>query len=177
MASTNRRYIKDTVIAVGHQTVFGTAAGTTNVLQQRAARSSVEPGYQYVDIGRGTSGSYWPKDLHFKTAEMPTASLELYLTKKTLSFFAEHAMHGQPTATQANTDLSIANDGGSYLSVLVLNGVRPHLNTDAVWKLYVSVTDGGAGTGHTVDIYKDSGKAAGDKVATGTGRVQLVIGN
>lgn len=166
MAHTNRRYLKDAVVAVGHQTAFGTPASTSAVMQVRCSRTAIDPGFQYVET-RGTSGAYHPKDTHWKTAETPQATLEMPCTKKALSFFAEYAFHGQPTATQANSDLTIANDGGSYLGGdLVLNGVRPHFNTDATWKLYVVVTDGGSGTGHTVSVYSDSGKSA--LVAQGT---------
>lgn len=167
MAHTNRRYLKDAVIAVQHQTAFGAAGSTTGAMKLRCSKTSVDPGYQYVDL-RGTSGSYHPKDTHFKTAEMPKVSLEMPLTKKALTFFAEHAMHGQPTATQANSDLSIANDGGGALaSALVLNGVRPHMNTADNWKIYVTVTDETPGAGQArVSLYMDSGRT--QKVAEGS---------
>lgn len=157
MAITNRRYLKDTTIAVNHQTAFGTAAATGTAIQFRASKSAVDPAYKYVDV-RGTSGSFHQKDTHWKTAEIPVASIEAPLTKKILAFFAEHAFHGQPTATQANSDLTIANDGGSAISVLVLNGVRPHFNTDSDWKIYAKVTDESPGAGEAlVQLYSDSG--------------------
>lgn len=168
MAITNRRYLKDAVIGLGHQTIFGTLSGTTNLMQARADSSSLDPAFEYVQI-EGTTGSYFPKDANFKAAERPVANLVFPSTKKILGFLMEHTLHGQPQATQAGAELTIANDGGSYIASLVLNGVRPHLNTDATWKMYVSVTDGGGGTGHTIQVYRDSGKAAGDLVCSGTG--------
>jgi hypothetical protein len=142
-------------------------------MQMRCSSTAVDPGYQYVDVGRGTSGSYHAKDAHFKTAEMPTATMSMPCTKKNLLFFAEHALHGQPQATLAGSGLTIANDGGSYIGLLVLNGVRPHINTADNWKIYVSVTDGGGGTGHTINLYSDASRSA--LIATGSGNNSAAI--
>ena len=117
MAITNRRYLKDAVIAVGHQTAFGTPAGTTSVMQIRCSASAIDPQYQYVDI-RGTAGSYHRKDTNWKTAELPVASLEMPCTKKALMFMAEYAMHGKPTerASRSALERPSARDGSTKTS-------------------------------------------------------------
>ena len=168
-AVTSPRHLKDTTIAVAQQSAYGTAAATSLAMQLFCSAVEVNPGFEYVNL-RGTTGSALPKDMHFKTAERPEVNLEMPATKKNLIFFASHCI-GLTSGTSAAGNLTLALNTG--WSTLTLANILPHINTDDSWILYAKLTDGGGGTGHTFELYSDSGRTA--LVATGTGNDSATV--
>jgi len=73
-----------------------------------------------------------------------------------------------------------SGDVDGELASWVVNGLVPYTNTDADGKLYVTLSEPVAGD-YKVEIFKDSGKAADDKVAegqrTGNGTISLTEQN
>lgn len=170
-AITDPRVAKDVVLAVNHQTAYGTAAATGTAQAWQVAAIEIDPGLEYLGGPgglRGTSGSYHPKDTNTVAAYRPKAKLTVLASPKVAPFAWEHVLHGQPTATQAASDISEAGDTGSVLSALTLTGIRPGFNTAAGGLLYGKLTDESPGAGQAlVQVYSDSGRTA--LVASGSG--------
>jgi len=161
---TDFRAAKDVVVAVAHQTAYGSAGSTGSAQQWQVLSCEIDPGFEYLGgVGglRGTVGSYHPKDNNTKTAHRPKAKLTVLGSPKVAPFIWEYATHGQPTATLAGSDLSEAGDTGSDLSAWSFTGVRPGFNTSADWQLYVKLTDENPTAGSAlVQVYSDSGRTA-----------------
>jgi len=152
------RVNKDLVIAVAHQSAFGTPATTTTVQKWQVVSSEVEPGFEYIHPA-GTTGSFRPKDTHTRVAKRPKATLEVLTSPRVLPFIWEYALAGQPLATLANGDLSESGEPAGVLSNWVLNGIRPGFNTDALNKIYGTLDDEVPGAGQArVSLYKDAAR-------------------
>jgi hypothetical protein len=152
------RVLKDAVIAVAHQTAFGTPAQTTTVQKWQVVSSEIDPGFEYIHPA-GTTGSFRPKDTHQRVAKRPKASLEVLASPKVLPFIWEYALAGQPQATLANGDVTETGDSAGDLSAWVLNGVRPGFNTDSLNRIYAKLEDETPSAGQArVSLYSDAAR-------------------
>lgn len=161
MGWTTPRTRGRTTIAIAHSTAFGTAASAAGtIVRAQALEADVDRGTVYIDP-QGTTGSEFDRDSHSETAQLPRARLKLYAgSRALLAALLEHATHGRPTATLAGSDLTESNEGAGVLGTWTFAGVRPGFNTDAAWKLYVTLTDETPGAGQArVSVYSDSGRS------------------
>lgn len=162
---TNARTRDGYKVGVAWQTTKGTKADVADALLVAAEDIAAPYGVVFAE-NNGTFGTFHKTNTQIEVGRMPMITLLVKAAPTYIPPFLS-SYFGHTRALQASSDLTVANDGGSFTSAWVINGVRPNFNTDTSDKLYVSVTDGGSGTGHTVDVYKDLARTA--KVLTGTG--------
>ena len=156
---TNVRTRQRQVFALAWQSARGTPAAPSAAVPFLAKSVSVKPGRVYIDP-QGTTGTRFMVDTVREVGEEPAMEIEAWGSIELLPTLLEASFLGQTSV--ASGDVSIANDTDTAFSSVSFVGVRPGFNTDwasiGAAKLYVTVTDGGSGTGHSVDFYSDSAR-------------------
>jgi len=173
MSITNYRLYADCKVNLGWQ-YGGKGVLATSGVRIEHASLGINPNLLQL-VPDGSHGTKFPHNQGIRNLyEEPAAILDCLASVQTVSLLMESSMRGTPTATQASGAVVITADGAGYVNALVLNGIRPLIlagNIDSTaasaWKVYINVIDGGGGTGHTVNVYKDSART--QLVATGTG--------
>ena len=158
MTITTPRSMDGHVCRLNWQSAAGAAASTTGTLVVVAEALSISRGSIRIHPG-GTTGFRWPIDTEFEAATQPTAKLTLHVGALQLAPFLESITGGQPTV--ANANITESGDTGNLLGTWALTGVRPGINTDSSWKLYVKIdADYGNATTTRIELYKDSARSS-----------------
>lgn len=161
MGVTVPRILENAVVAIAPQTAFGAAASSAGaVVRALVARSALRRGAEYQDQ-QGSHGSEFERNTKTEVATRPGASLAFYAASRAfLAAILELATRGRPTATLAGGDLTETGDTDGVLSAWTLAGVRPGLNTDTGFRIYVKLEDETPGAGQArVSLYKDAARA------------------